>query len=88
MDILAYDGMIAQHTAANTAYGGTHAGAYRQRYHEQLYRVDYRQRCESRLGVIPDEQAVHDIIERLNELRQHDRRSQLQPHLTDFFLAE
>ena len=37
-------------------------------------RVDDGEGRQARFGVAAYEQAVHDIIERLNELCQHDRR--------------
>ena len=51
-----------------------YAGSRCQSDHQKLERVDDGEGRQARFGVAAYEQAVHDIIERLNELCQHDRR--------------
>ena len=65
-----------------------HARSHRQRDHQQLDGIDDGERGQTGFGKTADEQAVHDVIQSLNELRQHHRRRQLEQDAADLLPAE
>ena len=65
-----------------------HAGAYGQGDHQRLDRVNDGQGRQACIRIAPHEEAVHDAIERLDQLRQHDRRRELEENFADPLSAE
>ena len=61
-----------------------HAGAYGQGDHQRLDRVNDGQGRQACIRIAPHEEAVHDAIERLDQLRQHDRGASLKRILPIF----
>lgn len=57
------------------------AGAGGKRDEQQLHGEDDRQRGQPRGGVAGDKVAVDDVVDRLDEQRQHDRRRELEQEL-------
>ena len=51
-----------------------HARAHGKRDHQKLDRIDDRQCGQARSGIPADKQAVNNVVQRLNKLREHNRR--------------
>lgn len=57
------------------------AGAGGERDEQQLHGEDDRQRGQPLGGIAGDKVAVDDVVDRLDEQRQHDRRRELEQEL-------
>ena len=56
--------------------------------HQKLDRIDDGQSRQAGFRIPAHKQTVHDIIKRLNELREHHRRRETQQNFADFFRSE